>query len=261
MSVRSLLLQRRGDYGYDAPRQGLMPTGGGGVLFACLSAFHRRAGHTRIALLELATSMFLFAWFSMYLHTTRRGKFLAWAEILADLQLRGDEQVLDMGCGRGGVMAMVAKLLPRGRVVGLDLWTEDQSGNRPETTRLNLELEGVQDRCELKTGDMLAMPLPNDRFDLVVSSMAIHNIDENNIRNHTRRFQALDEAVRVLKPGGRLVVADFWSGAYAQHLLDEGMLGVHQRSLGWRFWYLPGFGAGLVTATKPEVRSALAATE
>ncbi len=97
-------------------------------------------------------------------------------------------------------MAMVAKLVLRGHVVGLDLWTDDQSGNRPETTRRNLDLEGVSDRCELKTGDMLAMPFADASFDLVVSSMAIHNIDENNMRNHTRRVQAVDEAVRVLKP-------------------------------------------------------------
>jgi SAM-dependent methyltransferase len=49
------------------------------------------------------------------------------------------------------------------------------------------------------------MPLSDATFDLVVSSMAIHNIDENNLRDHARRFQALDEAVRVLNPGGRLI--------------------------------------------------------
>ena len=261
MALRSQLLQRKGDYGYDAPRQGLLPTGGGGVLFASLSALHQRSGHSRLARLELAASIFLFAWFGMYLHITRRGKFLVWADILGDLRLRGDEHVLDMGCGRGGVMAMVAKLVPRGHVIGLDLWTEDQSGNRPETTRRNMQLEGVNDRCELKTGDVLAMPFPDDSFDLVVSSMAIHNIDENDIRNHTRRFSALDEAVRVLKPGGRMVIADFWSNAYAQHLREQHMFDVEQRSLGWRFWYLPGFGAGLVTATQPEVRRARATTE
>ena len=190
MDSQALLRRRRGDYGYDAPRQGLLPTGGGGVLFACLAAIHRR-GHARLARLDLAASLFLFGWFAMYLHTTRRGKFEVWADILAGVPLRGDEQVLDMGCGRGGVMAMVAKLVSHGHVVGLDLWTEDQSGNRPETTLRNLELECVRDRCELKTGDMLAMPLSDATFDLVVSSMAIHNIDENNLLDHTRRLQAL----------------------------------------------------------------------
>jgi arsenite methyltransferase len=156
MDSYALLRRRYGDYGYDAPRQGLLPTGGGGVLLASLAALHQRSGRARLARLELAASLFLFGWFAMCLHTTRRGKFEVWADILAGLPLRGDELVLDMGCGRGGVMAMVAKLVPRGHAVGLDLWTEDQSSNRPETTLQNMELEGVQDRCELKTGDMLA---------------------------------------------------------------------------------------------------------
>jgi arsenite methyltransferase len=253
MQTREILRHRRGDYGYDAPRQGLLPTGGGALVFGCLAAIHQRSSRLFLARLELSASAFLCLWFAMYLHTTRRGKFLVWAEILSGLMLRGDEQILDMGCGRGGVMAMVAKLVPQGHVVGLDLWTEDQSGNKPETTQRNLELEGVDGRCELKTGDMLAIPVADASFDLVVSSMAIHNIDENNLRNHTRRFKALDEGVRVLRPGGRLVIADFWSGAYAQHLGDLGMVDVQHRSLGWRFWYVPGFGAGLVTATKPVI--------
>lgn len=251
MQARKLLRNRRGDYGYDAPRQGLLPTGSGALVLLCLAAIHQRNHRSLLARIELIASAFLSLWFAMYLHTTRRGKFLVWAEILSGLPLQGDEKVLDMGCGRGGVTAMIAKLVPRGHVVGLDLWTEDQSGNRPETTQRNLELEGVDGRRELKTGDMRAMPLADASFNLVVSSIAIHNIDENNVRNHTRRFQALDEAIRVLKPGGQLVIADFWSSAYARHLRDVGMLEVQHRSLGWRFWYVPGFGAGLVTATKP----------
>jgi ubiquinone/menaquinone biosynthesis C-methylase UbiE len=65
--------------------------------------------------------------------------------------------------------------------------------------------------------------------------MAIHDIDENDVRNHARRFKTLEEAVRVVKPGGRLIVADFWSGAYAQHLRQMGRPDFQQRSLGWRF--------------------------
>ena len=150
-------------------------------------------------------------------------------------------------------MAMLAKRVPRGHVVGLDLWrTEDQSGNNPEVTRRNLIAEGVAERCEVKTGDMLAMPFPDRTFDLVVSCLAIHNIDERDLRNHARRLQAVSEAVRVLKPGGRLVITDLlWTRRYAEQLRRLGMREVEQRSLGWRFWYAPFLGADLVAATKP----------
>ena len=144
-----------------------------------------------------------------------------------------------------------SKLVPRGHVTGLDLWrTEDQSGNSPEVAEANLRAEGVNDRSELRTGDMLAMPFPDASFDLVVSSLAIHNIDERDVRHHERRLQAVTEAARVLKPGGRLVIADLlWTRA--QRLRELGMQDVQQQSLGWRFWYFPGGGADLVLVRKP----------
>lgn len=248
------LRSRRGDYGYDAPLTGLLPPGAGGLLLAALAAYHHRRGRRTLARLELVSSLAMLLTFGIFLHTTRRGKFAVWAEVLERLQLRGDERVLDMGCGRGAVMAMVAKLVPRGHVTGLDLWrTEDQSGNRPEVTERNLSAEGVSDRCEMKTGDMRAMPFPEDTFDLVLSSVAIHNIDERDVRHHQRRLQSVAEAVRVLKPGGRLVIADLlWTRRYAQHLRELGMQDVQSHSLGWRFWYFPGIGADLVVARKPE---------
>jgi ubiquinone/menaquinone biosynthesis C-methylase UbiE len=247
------LRERRGAYGIDAPLTGLLPPTVGGLTLAALSAYHGRRGRRSLAIAELLSSMPMLCNAVVYLHATRRGKFQIWAELLTDLHLRGNEHGLDMGCGRGAVMAMLAKLVPCGSVVGLDLWrTEDQSGNNPEVTRRNLIAEGVAERCELKTGDMLAMPFQDNTFDVVVSSLAIHNIDERELRNHTRRLQAVFEATRVLKPGGRLVITDLlWTRRYAQHLRQLGMHNVEQRSLGWRLWYAPFLGADLVTAMKP----------
>ncbi len=58
---------------------------------------------------------------AIYIHTTRPGKFKVWEGLLRDLGLSGDERVLDLGCGRGAVLMMSAKLLPRGTAVGIDL--------------------------------------------------------------------------------------------------------------------------------------------
>jgi ubiquinone/menaquinone biosynthesis C-methylase UbiE len=102
---------------------------------------------------------------------------------------------------------------------------------------------------------MMALPFPSDTFDVVVSNIAIHNI-----RGSKGRAQAIDEAARVLKPGGRLLVADLaFTGAYSSRLVELGMSGVVRRSLGWRMWWSgPWRATYLVTATKPGRATSLA---
>jgi ubiquinone/menaquinone biosynthesis C-methylase UbiE len=186
---------------------------------------------------------------SSYLYTTRAGKFRVWATILTDLHLRGDENALDLGCGRGAVLLMTAQLLPTGKATGVDIWqSSDQSGNDQVATEANARAEGVAARIELLTADMRELPFEDASFDLVVSSLAIHNIHAP-----SGHAQAIAEAARVLKPGGRLRIADFrHADAYATQLRELGWQDVTTRSLGWRFWYGGPWGAtSLVSATKP----------
>jgi ubiquinone/menaquinone biosynthesis C-methylase UbiE len=94
---------------------------------------------------------------------------------------------------------MVGKRLGRGQANGLDLWsTVDKSGNSPEVTLRNLEIEGVKDRCNVERGEMMKMPCPDAAFDLVLSSRAIHNI-----KGEAGRVKALDEAFHVLSLAAR----------------------------------------------------------
>ena len=161
-----------------------------------------------------------------------------------------------MGCGRGAVLTLVARRLRTGRVTGIDLWsTRDQSGNAREVTMGNAAAEGVQDRITITTGDMRAMPFSEATFDVVVSSLAIHNIHST-----AARAQAIEEAWRVLKPGGRLAIADIRvTGRYAAILHTLGAAGVTRQRLGWRFWYgNPLAATSLVTAFKPDSRAILA---
>jgi cyclopropane fatty-acyl-phospholipid synthase-like methyltransferase len=238
---------RRGDYGYDAP-YALVIFGLVSVATAIGAAIFVRQGLTRPATLMTLYSVFFLANFSSFFYTTRRGKFLEWDRILDRLRLRGDEQVLDMGCGRGAVLTAVARRLAAGRVTGVDIWsTKDQSGNARDVTIRNASLEGVSDRVNIETGDMRALPYPDAAFDLVVSSLAIHNI-----RSNADRRRAVVEGFRVLKPGGRMVISDIRATAiYEDALRTLGAANVERRRLGWRFWWgNPFAGTTLLTASK-----------
>jgi arsenite methyltransferase len=238
---------RRGDYGYDAP---YFP-----VIFGFLSvatglgaAISWRQGLIRPALQMTLCFVVFLANTSSFLYTTRRGKFLEWDRILDHLHMRGDEGVLDMGCGRGAVLTAVARRLTTGRVTGIDIWSKkDQSGNARDVTLLNASLEGVSDRVQIETGDMRALPYPDATFDLVVSSLAIHNIPSN-----AERKRAIIEGFRVLRPGGRIVIADIRATTiYADTLRELSASNVDRRRLGWRFWWgNPFAGTTLLTASK-----------
>ena len=236
---------RRGSYGIDAP---YAP-----AFMALLAAMEfTLAIISKNAWLLLAV-LFILAILGLSLHDTLRGKFVVWAQLLDGLNLRGDERILDMGCGRGAVLLMAAQYLTTGRAVGVDLWRRgDQSGNSSEAARRNAVAEGVADRVELRTADMTALPFEDDSFDVVVSSFAIHNISGRVGRN-----KAIDEAVRVLRPGGRLMIADVRAtGQYKARLAELGMSDVARCGMGWRFWWSgPLAVTGIVTATKPERRN------
>jgi arsenite methyltransferase len=249
-----LVHDHRGDYGIDgsfhtisARAQGI----GVGAEAAALAAWAviswARGRRARAALAGGAGAAMLAA-MSWYLYATRSGKFVVWDRVLDELRLRGDETVLDLGCGRGAVLMAAAKRLPRGRAIGVDLWRADQTDNSQRATLANAALEEVADRVEVRTGDMTALPLADESVDVIVSNLAIHNIP-----SRAGRRQALDEAVRVLRPGGRLAMADLWETRnHAARLRELGWRNVKRRNLGWRMWYGgPWFSTRLVTATKP----------
>jgi arsenite methyltransferase len=228
-------VRRRGSYGIDAPWASLLPLG-----LALLYIVLAIVTGSRKFWLVVTFLLALEAW---HLDYTLRGKFVLWRGLLDDLKLRGDERLLDLGCGRGAVLLMAAQHLSTGRAVGVDLWrTADQSGNALEATRRNAVAEGVADRVELHTGDLTALPFEDDSFDVVLSSAAIHNIS-----SRAGREKAISEAVRVLRPGGRLAIVDIRAAEqYRDELARLGMSDVACRRLAWRYW-----PTRLVTATKP----------
>jgi SAM-dependent methyltransferase len=231
----------RARYGIDAPRVFAVFV----VALLLMAAWAAWSGRRPA---WIGTALFAFC-VGTWWHATRRGKFVVWSRLLDALALRGDERVLDLGCGRGAVLLAAAKRLPRGRAIGIDLWsTADQSGNAQPATEANARAEGVADRIELHTGDMRALPLADASIDVVVSSLAIHNIPDAD-----GRAKAVAEAWRVLRPGGRLRIADIdKSDEYVATLAGLGADALERRDLGWRLWWGgPFMRTFLVSARKP----------
>ena len=144
-------------------------------------------------------------------------------KLLNLVQWSGDELVLDVGCGRGLMLAGVAKRLTSGKAIGIDLWHQhDQANNSSAAVLSNAATEGVTERVEVKTADMRQLPFPENYFDVVVSSWTIHNLEAE-----TDRKKALDEIIRVLKPNGIVVLSDIVHQAeYAKYFELCGMKNV-----------------------------------
>jgi arsenite methyltransferase len=183
-----------------------------------------------------------------YFYSTGPGKLSVWKELLDGLDLRGDEDVLDIGCGRGAVLIPAAHRLPRGRATGADIWRlRDQTGNSRAAAERNAMVEGVSERVEFAEADARDLPFPPGSFDVVLSNLAL-----SNIRGGDERARALREAVRVLRPGGQMRVVDEGADRYAPVLRDAGCVDVDVRRLDWRTWSgFPGHHFTLVSARKP----------
>lgn len=133
---------------------------------------------------------------------------------------RGDETVLDIGAGRGLMAVGAAKRVPRGRVIAVDIWRdEDLSNNGVAGLVSNAQAEGVADRIEIHDADARKIELPDASIDVIVSVLCIHNIEPA-----SERARALDEIVRLLKPGGRALIGDYTAtGSYARHFSAAGL--------------------------------------
>jgi arsenite methyltransferase len=168
---------------------------------------------------------FLIAEGFLFLLYVKVGKFRHRDFVLSLHTWRGDEQVLDVGCGRGLLLAEAAKrisaLSGNGHATGIDVWSNvDMGGNSAAATQRNLNLEGISDLCTLVSQPAQEMSFPDATFDVIVSNLCIHNIYDA----PTRR-QALQQIVRVLKPGGIALISDYkLTGEYAKEFSYAGLL-------------------------------------
>jgi SAM-dependent methyltransferase len=242
MSQKTLIASRA-DYGLDAPTLvqkfllgggALILVGLGSLILGILQQGVASIIVASIGVAALISGVSFLLTGLMMIWSSRYGKMRARDKLLDGLNLRGDETVLDLGCGRGLLLIGAAKRVPQGRAIGIDLWSqEDQGDNRKDATLANARAESVVDRVEIQDGDMRRLPFENASIDVVVANLSIHNI-----YNREGRREAINETVRVLKPGGKVVLMDFEHvKEYGEDLRANGMLDVHVSGLS--FWIYP----------------------
>jgi SAM-dependent methyltransferase len=213
--------RRRADYGIDAPYVPRnLAIGGVAALAVALAALLGLQAHQPVLAIVLQAWGFLtglscLATAGLFLWGSKVGKLRMCLRLLDDISWRGDELVLDVGCGRGLLLIEAAKRLTTGKAVGIDLWrAKDLSGNRPDNAWANIQAEEVSERATIVTGDARALPFADSSFDVIVSSSALHNIDDQD-----QRRRALGEIIRALKAGGHLCIFDIQhTGEYVEVL-------------------------------------------
>jgi ubiquinone/menaquinone biosynthesis C-methylase UbiE len=127
-----------------------------------------------------------------------RGQWRELRQRTADLaRIQPGEQVLDVGCGTGTLAIEVARRVGTvGRVAGVDPGTQQIARARAKGARRHLPID-------FQIGVIEQLPFPDQTFDVVLSTLMMHHLPA------PLKRQGLAEIARVLKPGGRLVIADF----------------------------------------------------
>ena len=124
--------------------------------------------------------------------------FLNPAEVLKQLKLKKGMIAADFGCGSGGWVIPLAKILEEGKIYGIDILEEPLSAlkGRAKLEKI-FNIETIQSNVEAKNGSRLT----DNSCDLVLMTNLLFECDDKKI--------VLEEGKRVLKPGGKILVVDW----------------------------------------------------
>jgi SAM-dependent methyltransferase len=231
----------RPDYGLDSPqlvrdwwhRAAWFFAIGLGVWFINRQEYPAVAAQLFAVLGVLAAASAGMAWHKI--QSSRQGKLRLRDQILDQLQLRGDEKILDVGCGLGLLAIGAAKRLTTGKVTAIDQWDpKELSGSSVEAARENAKAEGVADRVRFENGDARKLVYPAEQYDVVLSFGVLGRLADDR-----ERVQALREVLRVLKPGGTFLTSDTKEMTYCSKILQDNGAQQVQLSPWSLLWGLP----------------------
>ncbi|WP_234125121.1 class I SAM-dependent methyltransferase [Clostridium hydrogenum] len=191
---------KRGNYGLDAPLC-IICFLVVGIILSALAIF---IGNIFLKVLFFIISFwFIFSGMGM-IFSSKIGKYILRDRIISKLGIDGEENILDVGCGRGLMINGIAQKLRAGKAYGIDIWSsKDQSRNSKDELLKNARIEGIENKLEIVNADMRKMPFEDKYFDVIISSLAIHNISDRE-----ERKKAIKEIARVTKENGKIAILD-----------------------------------------------------
>lgn len=205
---------KKGKYGLDAPTA-VIGYLAAGILFLVIGIFLFSKFYYASWLVNLGIVCLLIGFYMAY--SSKFGKYKMREKIIKQLSIQGNEKVLDVGCGRGLMLNGVASALSTGKAYGIDIWNaKDQSGNTYDAVIGNAKIEGTESKIEVVNSDMRKMPFQDGFFDIIVSSLAIHNLKDD-----VERKKALLEIARVAKKGCKLAILDLAHVEYYADILSN----------------------------------------
>jgi arsenite methyltransferase len=203
-----MIQNKKINYGIDAPKviRNLFLIG---LLLLCVSFFLDQNSFPPISTFLNKSSLFPGITFIitglLMITYAKFGKFKHRDRILNLHDWKGNEQVLDVGTGLGLLMIGVAKKLTTGKSVGIDIFnTYDLSNNSIEQTKVNVELENVENRVEILKENILKTTFKDNSFDVILSNLCLHNLYKIE-----ERKKGCIEIYRILKPNGKVIISDF----------------------------------------------------
>jgi len=124
--------------------------------------------------------------------------------ILQNLGTNGKSKILDIGSGNGVLAIKAAQQNAEAEVTGVDYWGSDWEYSKG-VCKQNARIAGVSDRVHFQKGDAAALEFANDTFDGAISNLTFHEV-----RSVADKREVVQEALRVIKPGGRFAFVDYF---------------------------------------------------
>ena len=196
------------DYGNWIRKKNLLILGsctlGMGVLiFIPLGSFYRISMTILFAIILVS---FLFPLYAYMMFSQNGGKLQEkfYNLIIQSLGENVEGKVIDIGSGNGVLAAKLAQQHVNTEVVGIDYWGKDWEYSKSVCEK-NARIVNVENRVHFQKGDAAKLDFENETFDGATSNLTFHEV-----RSAADKRTVLQEALRVIKPGGAFAFVDYF---------------------------------------------------